>query len=439
MSLLNELGPVVLMEKGLDPAYREAIDLHKRGYHHWHQVKPDAERKGLDARVIWAHLKLGRMSDSRPTPFSGPNGVSVSYCVPDEVQRELMHLDQDAAGQYVSDVASSELTPRQRDRFIKSALAEEAIASSLLEGAVTTRSDAKEMIGSGRSPRTRGERMVANNYKTIGFIREHLDRPLSRELLLELQTMLTEGTLDDETQIGRFRVDSDNVRIEDVFDQTVYIPPAAAEIEQRIKFLCAYANHPELDSGFTHPIVRACMLHFQIAIDHPFCDGNGRTARAVFYWYVLRNKYWLFEYMPISTLIREGPSKYSRAFLRSETDGYDATYFLTYKAGIFARARKATREYIREKLTEQHRAVGLLQADPSLSRRQREVLQRFARDPDHQMSIQAHMHEQQVSYQTARSDLLELAAQGYLSSFKDGKSYIFIRGKRFSEITDDTV
>jgi len=434
--LLRELGPSALTEKGLDPAYRAAIDLHKRGYHHWHQVKPEAERNGLDPRVIWAHLKLGRMSDSRPTPFSGANGTPVSYCVPDQVQRELMHLDQDAAGQYISDATSPELTPRQRDRFIKGALAEEAIASSLLEGAVTTRSDARQMIGSGRSPRTRGERMVANNYKTISFIREHLDRPMSRELLLELQSMLTEGTLDDEKQVGRFRVDGDNVRIEDAYNETVYMPPPAAEIEQRTRTLCAYANHPELDPGFTHPIIRACLLHFQIAVDHPFCDGNGRTARAVFYWYVLRNKYWLFEYMPISMLIREGPSKYSRAFVRAETDSYDATYFLTYKAGIFARARAATKEHIREKLAEQHQAVRLLQADPTLGRRQREVLQRFARDPDHQMSIQTHMHEQQVSYQTARSDLLELADRGYLSSFKDGNSYIFIRGPRFSEITD---
>jgi Fic family protein len=51
---------------------------------------------------------------------------------------------------------------------------EEAITSSQLEGAATTREVAKEMIREGRQPRDRSERMILNNYLTmqrIGAIR----------------------------------------------------------------------------------------------------------------------------------------------------------------------------------------------------------------------------------------------------------------------------
>src|SRR5205814_10028127 len=60
-----------------------------------------------------------------------------------------------------------------------------------------------------------------------------------------------------------------------------------------------------------HPMVRSMILHFWLAYDHPFVDGNGRTARALFYWSMLRNGYWMFEYITISKIILSGPDRKS--------------------------------------------------------------------------------------------------------------------------------
>ncbi|MGD9692553.1 MAG: Fic family protein [Phycisphaerales bacterium] len=417
-----------------DSRYSNLIEDANRAHRHWQKIKYIARANKLDPLIVWANVKLGRTGLAKRTPFRGANGAPIHYMVPDQVARELMFLDQEAAGRMASDADVRLPAGVSRERFIIRGLMEEAIASSMLEGAVTTRHDAKQMIRSGRKPRTVGERMVLNNYKTMQFIREHADTPLSPDFLLELQRMLTVDTLEKPDQSGRIRTDADPVRVEDHEGNTIYTPPPASELSNRLTALCRFANHPEEDQHFIHPIIRATLLHFQIAIDHPFCDGNGRTARAVFYWYAIRNKYWLAEFMPISTLIRKSSTQYALAYLYAETDSYDATYFLMYNARIFGRARDEMNAYIRRKAAEQSRAAGILKADEGLNLRQREVLLKHSRDDDRQTTIHSHALDYQISYQTARTDLLQLVNRGYLSSFKDGKTYVFMKGRRLTEV-----
>lgn len=52
-------------------------------------------------------------------------------------------------------------------------------------------------------------------------------------------------------------------------------------------------------------------LHFMLGYEHPFVDGNGRVARAMFDWAMLRNGYWLFEFISVSRIIRQAPAKYA--------------------------------------------------------------------------------------------------------------------------------
>ena len=46
--------------------------------------------------------------------------------------------------------------------------------------------------------------------------------------------------------------------------------------------------------------MRAILLHFWLAYDDPFLDGNGRTARILFFWLLRKHGYWLAEYLSIS-------------------------------------------------------------------------------------------------------------------------------------------
>ena len=75
-------------------------------------------------------------------------------------------------------------------------------------------------------------------------------------------------------------------------------------------------------------IVGTACSHHRLAWVHPFVDGNGRTARALFYWSMLKSGYWLSEYVSISSVLKKSQSAYVRAYLHSESDGSDMTYFI---------------------------------------------------------------------------------------------------------------
>ena len=275
----------------------QSVDLLRKAeaeYWHWEHLRFRVSPP-LESEVIWALAKFSRRSRYKTLPLFGHNRQLLQFNTPDSLQHELMLIDQQLAGGLTSDEDS--VPPEsQRERYIVSALQEEAIASSMIEGAATTRQEAKQMLKKGRRPRNRGEQMVQNNYLAILFIRENRNTDLSPGMLIELQKILTQNTLDHPDQAGRFRTDEDRVVIVDGrYDEVLHVPPPASELSSRIEALCNFANQPPSERDFIHPVISACILHFQIGFDHPFCDGNGRTARALFYWMMMRRGYWLFE------------------------------------------------------------------------------------------------------------------------------------------------
>lgn len=349
--------------------------------------------------------------------------------MPDVLLQELMHIDQQLAGRLV---ASEEypLNAAHQEKYILSALREEAIASSMIEGAATTRVEAKEMLLTGRKPRTKGERMVANNYEAISFIREHRNSDLTPEFLLKVQRIVTEETLQNADECGRFRTDQDNVCIVDRDGNVIHTPPAANELPHRIQMLCDFANETIIKTGFVHPVIRASIIHFQIGFDHPFCDGNGRTARAMFYWSMLKSGYWMFEYLPISRLIYSGPAKYVNAYVHCEKDEFDVTYFLVYIANLIARARKDLETYIAKKQNEINAARNVFETDYRLNHRQRELIFRLIRSPNMSVAVNDYESRHNIAYATARKDLLDLSDWDYLTKFQEGKRFIFLRGPK---------
>ena len=98
------------------------------------------------------------------------------------------------------------------------------------------------------------------------------------ELLFEIHQMVTDGTLDDPTAAGRFRRSDEDICVGDDSGEIFHIPPAADELEGRLSEMCRFANGTT-PQGFIHPLVRSIILHFWLAYDHPFVDGNGRIAR----------------------------------------------------------------------------------------------------------------------------------------------------------------
>ncbi len=305
-------------------------------------------------------------------------------------------------------------------------LVEEAISSSQIEGAATTRIVAKEMLRTGRKPKDQSEKMIYNNFQSMQMIKNHLNEPLSKELILELHRHMTKDTLENPDWAGRYRMPGDDtIYVFDSDEQTVlYKPPEPDRVEDLMLKLCDFANNDEQDE-FVNPIIKGILLHFWLAYVHPFMDGNGRTARALFYWYVLKKKYWVFEYLSVSTAILSARAQYYRSFLYSELDGNDATYFVVYNLKALHKAIGILNEYIARKQKEKYNVRKLVYKYPMLNIRQRTLLASAFENPAEIFAIETHANIHGVTYQTARTDLLGLKDLGLLIMQKSGKKFLF--------------
>lgn len=396
-------------------------------YLHWDKLRHLDPPGGLSSEEWWLGLKTSRAAEARLLPWHDKEGTPFRYGLPDLVLKRLHRVDQRASGEVAMDeVATSERQAGQR--FLVNSLMEEAIRSSQLEGATTSRQVAKEMLRTGREPRDRGERMIANNYRALQFVREEMGDRLDLDSLLELHRIVTEGTLDNPSAAGRLQQPGEE-RVA-VFDRDedewpIHVPPAAEELPARMLLLCDFANERDDDDRFIHPVVRAILVHFWLGYDHPFEDGNGRTARILFSWLMQRRGYWLIEYLPISPVIREAPAKYARAFVESETDEGDVTYFLVHQLEAIEKALDRHDVYMQRKIAEMRDLERLLQGADGLNHRQLALLTDAIRNPDGAYTFGSHATSHRVTHETARSDLSGLDERGLLLRRSKGRGYIF--------------
>src|SRR5680860_1318889 len=173
-------------------------------YLHWDKLRQLDPPADLSHEEWWAALKLGRLQNARNIEqFRGIGDQPFHYCLPDSVLAALHDIDSRARGNIT---LSEQVTEAgDRNRYMVSSLIEEAITSSQLEGAATTRKDAVEMLRSGRLPRDHSERMILNNYLAMQHIVALDKHRLTPEMVLELHRILARETMTDPVTVGRLQ------------------------------------------------------------------------------------------------------------------------------------------------------------------------------------------------------------------------------------------
>jgi len=397
-------------------------------YLHWDKLRHLQPPEDLTSETYWLALKFARKNLYKKLPFTSKSGAQFQFCMIDSIHRDLHWIDQNAAGRIGMDKPVT--NPHTRDTYLVGSLIEEAISSSQLEGASTTRNVAKEMLRQGRKPKDHSEQMIFNNYQAMQFIREYKEEKLTPAMILQLHRILTETTLDDALKTGHYRDAGDDIHVVDATASVLlHTPPEASELPGRIERLCQLAN--DLDGKeFIHPVIRAIILHFMIGYDHPFVDGNGRTARALFYWSMASQQYWLMEFISISRIIKQAPAQYGKVYLYTETDDNDLTYFIIHQLEVIKKAINALHEHLEKKAEELHTIEKRLDGSAlqgQLNHRQLAILRHALDHPNAIYSIQEHQAAHKISYQTARTDLLKLADQfKILSKRKYGNLFVFV-------------
>ena len=391
-------------------------------YLHWDTLRRREPPPGLTREEWWTGIRLARVGLSRPLPLRDVRGRPFRFLLPDRVQEGLHRIDSRAHGRIgVGDPAV--MNRETRDRFVVDALIREAITSSQLEGAATTRAAATRMLRTGRRPRNRDERMILNNYRALQAVREMKDGPLTAAAVRALHATVTRDTLDDPDAAGRLQRPAD-VRVE-VIDarggQILHAPPPAESLPARMEAMVRFAEQGLDDGSFLHPVIQALVLHFWLAYDHPFEDGNGRAARVLFYWSMLRRGYRLVEFLSISRFLKDAPAQYARSFLHAETGGNDVTYFIAHQIEVLLRALDALDEYVAAKTEQVRQVERMLRRSSDLNHRQLALLAHALRHPGAEYTTRSHLTSHGVAYATARADLLGLAEREWLERRRVGR------------------
>lgn len=400
-----------------DPQMQELVVKYNKEYVHWDELRH--RKLPVEAEKLWVLIKSARMMQAKRLEFGE---WTFQYVLSGETQRQLHLLDTKGAGNLESGPGG--VSAADRKRYIVNSLMEEAIASSQLEGAATTREAAKKMLRQERKPKDYSEKMIINGYRTMCMIAEMKEKSISVEKILEIHREIVRDTLEDTEEEGQFRNNNEIVVADPKDATTIYhVPPDYRKIPSLMEEFCKFASNDQDD--FIHPLIKGIILHFLMGYIHPFTDGNGRCARSIFYWYMLSRGYWLFEYMPISRILLYSKGKYAKAYLFTETDGNDLTYFINYNLPAIEKALKDLEEYITRKKQEQNETMQMIEASEHLNLRQADILKNLFEEPDRYFSIAEIKGKYNVAYDTARNDMQYLTKMGYIEKIERGKSFMY--------------
>lgn len=310
--------------------------LDKKGrYLHYDELQYRLD-KGIDHKIAWSLIKNARQLQQQYVIELGKPSFWSSFFLTPTIQKAISVTDRKATDISFEAVSRDLGEKVIAEYLLRDLITDEAISSSQLEGAATTTKVAKDILRTQRAPRTTDEKMILGNFKMMLFAWKNRRKQLSLDLIQELHHIGTEMMDANRYGPGRLRHDEDNVAVVDMDDNILHTPPPAHGLKDRLNKLVEWVNSPhhEIDSeadsncNYLHPLIKAIILHFSIGYEHPFLDGNGRAARALFYWYMFKNGYSVFRNISISVLLKKAPAQYMKGYLYTETDEMDLTYFI---------------------------------------------------------------------------------------------------------------
>ncbi|MDH3324822.1 MAG: Fic family protein [Candidatus Peregrinibacteria bacterium] len=417
----------------------EIFDFIKRSseqdYLYWDKiVYKEPSPKGVPKDALWMIVKVFRESKKLKTIIKDSNNNFFNWSKLDYFEEFFHELDMNTGGEIF--VEKSGVDKANKQKLITRGIMEEAIASSQLEGAATSRQAAKKMLREGRKPINSSEQMIVNSYNSMKAIEENYkDREMSMDLILELHSLITKDTLDSQKEKPRMRKSNESVCVSDSSNGVIYHEgPDIKFVKKELQKLIQFANNESKDESFIHPIIKAIMLHFWMGYLHPFTDGNGRLARMLFYWYLIKKGYWAFVYLPISKVIKDAPKQYTMAYVYSEQDDNDLTYFLDYNIKKIKLAVKDFSEYLDRQSRKNIKMNKKCDTKYKLNIRQVQLLQYMHGDIDERTSLKAHMNVNQIAKVTAIKDLKDLIKKEFLVSNKQGRNVYYYGTEKIKEL-----
>ena len=377
----------LLLDNDLKPLFNKI----NTEYLYWDKVKYLAP-KGVRPEDLWAAVKIIRNSNMKRVQLKD---LTFSFMITEQMQKTLHEFDMNLGG----NLGTLNIVPEKDHTFyLVSSIMEEAIASSQMEGATTTRKVAKDMLRKGRKPSNKSQQMIFNNYQTIDYIINNKDKDFTLENLLEVHKRISSQTMNDVEDEGAFRKSDDIYVMNEITGEVAHIPPSHRELNSLLKNMCDFANN-ETQEGFIHP-----------------------------------QGYWLMQYLSISRIIYKSKPAYEKSFLYTENDELDLTYFIQYNLKAMNDAFKELKMYLQRKINDAE-SMHILYNVKDVNERQAKILKILKDLPMSIFTATEISTRFGVDIKTARKDLQCLVDLGFMETRKmaGSKSIGYIRCKDFEE------
>lgn len=207
---------------------------------------------------------------------------------------------------------NSPLVPVWEAKFRKEAEARTIHHGTHLEGNPLTEEEVQDVLsGEEVVARDRDIQEILNYRNVLKFIDEIAFKSgrsyqISIETILEVHRLTVEKLLPVEI-CGQFRVRQVVIKNTKT-GQISYIPPAAVEVPYLVEDLVNWINDAE--SQDVHPVIKAGIVHYELARIHPFVDGNGRVSRAVAMLAMFLDNYDIRRFFSLEEHFDEDPMRY---------------------------------------------------------------------------------------------------------------------------------
>ncbi len=394
--------------QSLIEAYTETRYLNKKEI--IYRIKPPTK-----IEEVWPIIKEFRNNHGLTTPLKDQQNNSFWFYLPQSTMKHLELIDRTAT----DNIFQHAQKPVQRS-IILDALIDEAFNSSVIEGAFSTKRRTKEMVEKKLKPSNKSEQMIINNFNALDFILLNLSSPLDEDMILSIYRILTKNAVDEGCEVEKYR--DDLVFVCDVNStQPIFTAPPHTQVQSLMDALVEFIRTPD----DLHPVIKSCIIHFYFVYIHPFFDGNGRTARAISYMYLLQKGFDFFKFFSISSVVREQKTKYYKAIKETEDFESDLSYFINFYVemildSILRIMDKFNREYGYRLVLAYLNQAGII-----LSQRQKKAINIFMKADKNYTTIDEYSKKLKVTYETARSDLTQLSELGLFKKSKISRRFIY--------------
>ena len=284
----------------------------------------------------------------------------------------------------------------------------DAYESATIEGARTTIEEVKCTLKSGRN--TKDTYMVKDTL-AASILAYSSNFKINLDSICDIWKVVTQNVCENRNQQlnnSRFRTGmvyvSDGIKV-------VHIPEKPENIESKLTLFLQQISQLE-ESIF----VKAALLHFYLVYIHPFCEGNGRTARICFNSYLYHNGIKNINKIALSKHINKDRNNYYKSISESEkTVKLHSNVFLDITPSIY---------YLLNTLKEA--MVNTLLLQNKLSEEEKKLLTKMQkRGKGAEITVRKCSKILSLSEQKCRIILNNLTNQGYFSKRKEKTNNIY--------------